>query len=38
MPKDAKAFSGNRELGEDEIVGPGQHLEFIRRSGEKGIS
>lgn len=36
IPKDAKAFSGNRELSDDEVVSDAGVLEFVRKSGEKG--
>jgi hypothetical protein len=37
IPADAKAFSGTTELSEDAVVTGDMTLEFIKKSGEKGI-
>jgi len=36
IPDGAKAHSGGRELSDDEIIGEGMSVEWIKQSGEKG--
>ena len=37
-PEAMALIDGAPVSGEDQVVGPGQHLLFIRRSGEKGVT
>lgn len=36
IPKDASAYKGKEKLDENYVIQPGDHIEFLRRSGEKG--
>jgi hypothetical protein len=36
IPKEAKAFSGTREVADDEMATDGMNLEYVKKTGEKG--
>lgn len=36
IPNDAVAMCGKDKLGENDVIQPGQNIEFHRRAGEKG--
>jgi hypothetical protein len=38
LANDAVCYLGTRELTEDDVVEPGQHVTFSRKLGEKGIA
>ena len=37
IPADAKAYSGTTELSEDSVIDSNMTIEFIKKSGEKGL-
>ena len=36
IPDGAVAYSGNQQLSDDHVMQPGESLEFIKKTGEKG--